>query len=280
MSILEKLKRPSFKASKSDKVLIEYLQKNIQSVSHTAIALMAQESGIGVSTITRFVKKMGFMNLQAFKVALAQELTDSSQRYIINRDIASNEPVMVTARKLLDTNIGMLEKTIKTLRDEDIKQSSSLLQQAKKIYFIGIGNSGYMAQDSTYKFCRIGLNCMGFDNSHFMIMMASLFQPGDLVVAISHSGDTIEIIKTVELARSNGAKVIVITANKESKLVELSDVRIFYEARETLMETGSISAKLAQFFIMDIIYTQVVKELADFAAENKRKTALAINLLR
>lgn len=280
MSLLEKLKRPNFKASKSDKALMEYIQKNIQSVSHTAIAQMAQESGIGVSTITRFVKKMGFVNLQAFKVALAQELIDNSQRYIINRDIERNEPVMITARKLLDTNIGMLEKTIKSLKAEDIEQSSVLLQKAKKIYFIGMGNSGYMAQDSTYKFCRIGLNCTGFDNSHFMIMMASLFQSGDVVVAISHSGDTVEVIKTLELAKANDAKVIVITANKASKLVALSDVHIFYEARETLLETGSISAKLAQFFIMDIIYTQVVKEMADIAAENKRKTALAIDLLR
>jgi DNA-binding MurR/RpiR family transcriptional regulator len=280
MSILEQLRRPTFKVSKSDKILMNYLQKNIQSVSHTAIAQMAEESGIGVSTITRFVKKMGFANLQTFKVALAQELTDSSRRYIINRDIASNEPVMVTARKLLDTNIGMLEKTIKSLRSEDIERSSILLRQAGRIYFIGLGNSGYMAQDSNYKFCRIGLNCMGFDNSHMMIMMASLFHSNDLVVAISHSGDTVEIIKTVELARENGARVIVITANKESKLVEISDVHIFYEARETLLETGSISAKLAQFFIMDLIYTQVVKEMADVAAENKQKTALAINLLR
>ncbi|WGX76042.1 SIS domain-containing protein [Paraclostridium bifermentans] len=48
--------------------------------------------------------------------------------------------------------------------------------KCKRIYFIGIGYSGIIAQDSNYKFMRIGLNCLSFDSSHTMIMMASIMQ--------------------------------------------------------------------------------------------------------
>ena len=222
---------------------------------------------------------MGFSSLPAFKLALAEELTDTSQRYIINRDIAAAESVELTARKLLDTNIGMMEKTLQLLDFETISESSRLLQHARRILFVGLGNAGYMAKDSSYKFSRIGLDCTGTDNSHTMIVMAALLHPDDLLVAISHSGETEEIIKTVELAKRKGVKTIVITANKKSTLSVLSDQGIFYEAEETLLETGSIPVKLAQFFILDLIYTQVVKEMADVAAENKRLTTQAISYL-
>ena len=279
MAILEELNAPTFKTSKSDRVLIRYIQDNIQLVARKTISQLSQESGIGESTITRFARKMGFSSLPAFKLALAEELTDTSQRYIINRDIAAAESVELTARKLLDTNIGMMEKTLQLLDFETISGSSRLLQHARRILFVGLGNAGYMAKDSSYKFSRIGLDCTGTDNSHTMIVMAALLHPEDLLVAISHSGETDEIIKTVELAKRKGVKTIVITANKKSTLAVLSDQGIFYEAEETLLETGSIPVKLAQFFILDLIYTQVVKEMADVAAENKRLTTEAISYL-
>ena len=279
MAILEELNAPTFKTSKSDRVLIRYIQDNIQLVARKTISQLSQESGIGESTITRFARKMGFSSLPAFKLALAEELTDTSQRYIINRDIAAAESVELTARKLLDTNIGMMEKTLQLLDFETISGSSRLLQHARRILFVGLGNAGYMAKDSSYKFSRIGLDCTGTDNSHTMIVMAALLHPEDLLVAISHSGETDEIIKTVELAKRKGVKTIVITANKKSTLAVLSDQGIFYEAEGTLLETGSIPVKLAQFFILDLIYTQVVKEMADVAAENKRLTTEAISYL-
>ena len=279
MAILEELNAPTFKTSKSDRMLIRYIQDNIQLVARKTISQLSQESGIGESTITRFARKMGFSSLPAFKLALAEELTDTSQRYIINRDIAAAESVELTARKLLDTNIGMMEKTLQLLDFETISESSRLLQHARRILFVGLGNAGYMAKDSSYKFSRIGLDCTGTDNSHTMIVMAALLHPDDLLVAISHSGETEEIIKTVELAKRKGVKTIVITANKKSTLAVLSDQGIFYEAEETLLETGSIPVKLAQFFILDLIYTQVVKEMADVAAENKRLTTQAISYL-
>ncbi|SEJ96949.1 transcriptional regulator, RpiR family [Propionispira arboris] len=280
MNIIKQLAKPKFKVSKSDKILMEYIKQNIERVSHTAISQLAKECGIGESTITRFVKKMGFSTLPDFKVALAQELMFVNQRYIINRNIESDETALVTARKLLDANIGTLEKTLNSLKNEDIQVSAELLMTARRIYFIGIGNSGFMAQDSAYKFFRIGLDCTSYDNSHQMIMMASLVQDKDIVVAISHSGNTIEVIKTVELAKTNGAKIIAITSNQHSQLQAIADLHLAYAARETLLETGSISAKLAQLFLMDLVYTQVVKQMPAVAEKKKCLTTQAIELLR
>lgn len=281
MGILENLEAPNFKVTKSDKILIEYIKNNIEDVFYKPISQIAKESNIGEATITRFSKKMGFSSLQDFKVTLAQEISSlSKSRNIINSNIENNEPVIDTAKKLLATNISTLESTVDIINGSEIHKSAQLIINAKRIYFIGIGYSGIIAQDSNYKFMRIGLNCLSFDSSHTMIMMASIMQKGDLVIAISHSGETEEIIKTVEMAKQNEVDIISITKKKESNLKSTSDIHLEYISEETLLETGSISSKLAQIFLIDLIYTQVVKEKFNEAIDMKIKTTDAIKSLK
>lgn len=280
MSILEQLESPTFKVTKSDKLLIAYIKENIEDVFYKPISQIAKESNIGEATITRFVKKMNFSGLQDFKVTLAQEISTINKKNIINKNIQNNEPALDTAKKLLSSNITTLENTVEIINSTDVHDCARLIIDAKKVYFIGIGYSGIIAQDSNYKFMRIGLNCVSFDSSHTMIMMSSIMKEGDLIVAISHSGETEEIIKTVKLARANNAKIISITENKNSELKDISDVHLSYVSGETVLETGSISSKLAQFFIIDLVYTQVVKELSSEAIERKIKTTNAIKLFK
>lgn len=281
MGIIENLESPNFKVTKSDKILIEYIKNNIEDVFYKPISQIAKESNIGEATITRFSKKMGFSGLQDFKVTLAQEISSGSKsRTIINSNIENNEPVIDTAKKLLNSNINTLESTVDIIDGTEIHRSAQLIINAKRIYFVGIGYSGIIAQDSNYKFMRIGLNCVSFDSSHTMIMMASIMEKGDLLVAISHSGETNEIIKTVQLAKQNGVDIISITKKKESSLKTISDIHLEYFSEETLLETGSISSKLAQIFLIDLIYTQVVKEKSSEAIDRKIKTTDAIKSLK
>lgn len=278
MGILQQLEEPTFKATKSDKILIEYIKRNIDDVFYKSISQISKESGIGEATITRFSKKMGYSGLQDFKVTLAREISGAKSRKIINRNIENDETVSESMGKILSANIRTLENTHNIIDPEMIKKSSDMIINADKIFFMGVGYSGIMAIDSNYKFMRIGFNCMGIESTHDMIMMASLMNEKDVIVAISHSGETKEIIKAINIAKSNGVGIISITENKESELRDLSDVNIGYVSGESILETGSISSKMAQIFIVDAIYTQVVKEKSEMAVESRIKTTDAIKL--
>ena len=281
MGIIDELKTPSFKVTKSDKILMKYIKENIEYVSYMPISQIAKESNIGEATITRFSKKMGFSSLQDFKVTLAQEISiNNKSKTIINSNIENDEPAIDTAKKLLSSNITTLEKTVDLINNQDIHNCANMIINARRIYFVGIGYSGIIAQDSNYKFMRIGLNCMSFDSSHTMIMMASIMEAEDLLIAISHTGETDAIIKTVELAKQNNVNIISITQNQESKLKDRSDINLAYVSEDTILETGSISSKLAQIFLLDLIYTQVVKEKSSEAIDRKIKTTDAIKSLK
>ena len=188
MNILEQLDHPGFKPSKSDRTLMEYIRLHGDQFCTTPIASLARKSGISESTITRFVRKMGFCSLQHFKLSLAEELSRrSQQKTIISHNITADESIMTTAKKLMSIGIDTLRQTVENLDEEVIAQTVRLLTGGHRVYFIGLGNSGFVADDSAYKFQRIGIDALGLDNSHLIMLHMALIHPGDVVIAISHS---------------------------------------------------------------------------------------------
>ena len=279
-SILAQLDQPSFRPSKADRKLIAYMKSHPEEIPVSTIAALAEHVGVAEATVTRFVKKMGFESLNLFKVLFAKEFSKYKDRQIISRGIEHDEPALVTGRKLLDAYYDTLDRTYVALPEGVVERSAAALQQAARIIFVGLGNSGFMAMDAAYKFFRIGLPSESSDNSHAMVMKAALSDAATAFVAVSHSGETPEVIEALRIAKANGARTIVITSERTSPLAQLADTVVPYVGRETLLETGSVSVKMAQIFILDLIYTQIVKDRAERAAESKRRTALAVAHLR
>lgn len=279
MSIIGNINRPKFRPTKSDKLVMRYILDNIDEIPYMQISTMAKKIVTGEATITRCVKKLGCNGFQEFKLGLAKEITIREQNNILDSGIKQNESATETASKLVSADIRVLEETLKTLKSNDIERATRMILDARKVCFIGIGFSGIVSLDSSYKFMRIGIDCTSYDNNHMMVMMASIIREGDLVIAISNSGETSEIINTVKIAKENGARIIGITGNQQSSLCRLADLCIYHYSDERLLETGSMPTKMAQLFTMELIYTEVVKCNIIESTNNKLRTTDAIKKL-
>ncbi|WP_394888179.1 MurR/RpiR family transcriptional regulator [Clostridium perfringens] len=275
MGILEQLENPKFKATKSEKTLIEYIKSDLDNIIYKSISIIAKESGVGEATITRFTKKLGFNGFQDFKVTLAKEISNKKNTSIINLHVHRDESVTETANKMLKSSINILEQTVKQIDLDLMCKCRDLIMNAKRVYFIGIGYSGIAATDINYKFMRIGFTTVPVTDSHTMVIMSSITND-DVIVAISNSGTTKEVIKTVKQAKENGTKIITLTEDSDNPLRKLSDYELTYTSAETIFETGSISSKIPQIFLLDLLYTEVIKEMFSEAVEKKIKTTSAI----
>ncbi len=276
MSILEQLENPQFKATKSEKTLIDYIQSDLDNTIYKSISVIASESGVAEATITRFTKKLGFNGFQDFKVTLAKEIANMKNTSLINLHVHQDECVKETATNMLKSSINILEQTVRNVDLNAIKRCKDLIMNAKRVYFIGIGYSGISAMDINYKFMRIGFTTVSITDSHTMMMMSSITNKDDIIVAISNSGTTKEVLKTIKQAKENGTKIITVTKDGDNPLKELSDCALTYVSAETIFETGSISSKMPQIFLLDLLYTEVIKEMFSEAMEKKMKTTSAI----
>lgn len=110
---------------------------------------------------------------------------------------------------------------------------------------------------------------------------ASLMVPEDVVLFVSYSGSTRDMMETLRIAKENGARVILLTHYADAPGTALADVVLLCGARESPLEAGSIAAKIAVLFVAEVLvlrYTLDNQELAALARDRTSK-ALAPKLL-
>ena len=111
---------------------------------------------------------------------------------------------------------------------------------------------------------------------HLQAMSAALMGPEDLAIAFSYSGATKDTLDVVSKARAGGAKVIGITRFTRSPLSALCDLRLLCGANEGPLQGGSMSAKMSQLFLLDVLYVEYFKRTYETSTQSKAATADAI----
>ena len=139
-----------------------------------------------------------------------------------------------------------------------------------------MGYSNLTAQDAKYKFLRIGKSVAAHSDPHLFKMAASISGKGDLMVGISQTGETQEVIETLKNARSRGASTIVITNNDNTEVTKYADYILVNGFNEVLSETGSFSERISQLFIIELLYLGVLSKNKDKALELKNLTIKAV----
>lgn len=93
--------------------------------------------------------------------------------------------------------------------------------KAKKIFVLGVGHSGLIGKVLAMKLAHLGFSPYVVGN----VTTPSL-KRGDLLLAISQSGETSTILALVRKAKSLGGKVVAVTSFSQSTLSELADVSL------------------------------------------------------
>ena len=282
MKILSTAKGLEKNFTKSEVKLYKIIEKDPSIIVNSTIIELSKLSGTSDSTIIRFCRKFGYDGFHDFKLALAQELSvlkAEEKEDILSGPIENTDSIETISKKFYNININALNKTMDMMDYVKISQCAHMILKARKIHFIGIGYSGTMAQDTKYKFMRIGMDTDAYTDGNTMIMMCSIMNKDDLVFAISHSGSTSEIVKSLKVAKESGAKVISISSYLNSDVTDFSDISLHYASTETRFQTGSLSTKIAQSFVIDLVYTEVVRNSSDKVFYKIKTTRALDNLM-
>lgn len=262
--------------TKAELKVADFVCNNAQEVLYMSITDLADKCSVGDTSVFRFCRTLKFSGYQDFKMALAQSLSTGNNNLTLSGEIDLKDSLDIVCKKMLNTTISALNSTMDMLNLNDIEKSVEYISLARRIYFFGTGSSGITAAEARSKFGRIIPNVDCLQDPHMQSMAAALMDSQDLTIAFSYSGstkDTIEILKT---AKSNHAKTICITHFIKSPLTNYADIVLLCGANEGPFQGGSLSAKISQLYLIDILYTEFFKKHYDFCRANKEKTTEAI----
>ncbi|MGL5616245.1 MAG: MurR/RpiR family transcriptional regulator [Sarcina sp.] len=232
-----------------------YIEGNFQRVINMSVKELAKAVEVSPASIVRFAKMLGYGGYANMKIDIAKgkpwKVEDSSMI------IEKSDDVQSIADKLERINRKTLQKTMGILDLDKLIKAIDLIKNAKGIYIYAVGGSGIVALDLSYKFSRINKNCYYNSDTHINMANAAHIGEKDVVIAISYSGETREVIIPVEIAKAKGSRVISIVASGKSTISKLSDYEINMPREEGAIRIGAISSRNSAFIITDLLYLAV-----------------------
>ena len=216
---------PSF--TKSEKRIADFIIESNSKVIDLTLSELAVMLNVGEATIVRFCRKMKLKGFQELKFLLAID-DDGKQQETDKHECIKNN--------LIQT----IQITDSMIRQEEINHAIQLIEEAEYIYFFGIGTSGLAtASMGESRLFRFGKQTKAVTDSHRQLMQASLCNEKNLIIIVSVSGETKDLIEAAEVAIKTGCKIITITNHITSTLAKLSDCVIISYGKVNLMNAGT-----------------------------------------
>jgi len=252
--------------------IAEYILIDPSRVKYIRIKDLAQECDVSESTVMRFVQTIGLDSFQQFKIIITEILTqqflgESKEEESVYDDISKSDSTKSIINKIVHRNIKTLQDTKKIIASREIDRAVKVIRSAQKVDIYGAGGSFMAAENARLRFYRIGKQCFATSDGNQQIVSASLLTEKDAAIGISNSGRTKSTVAALKTAKECGAQTICITNYDQSPITEYADIKLFSSTRDLAFFQESMTSRVAQILIIDIIYATLA--VTDFSTSVK-----------
>ncbi|KKB71645.1 MULTISPECIES: MurR/RpiR family transcriptional regulator [Bacillus] len=250
---LDMIRTMLHKLPQSERKLAEYILENPQEIVNSTIQEISGAANTSGAAAIRLCKSLGLKGYQDLKLRIAGDLMRSADQGY--RDIEPQEPLYSIAQKTASNSIQVIRDTLDNIDQLELQKAIQMLITAGTVHFCGIGASGIVAQDAQQKFLRIKKGATAFTDMHLIASLIANADEHDIVFAISHSGETREIIDVLKLAKERGVKTIGLTRFGQSAVSSICDVALYTScSNEAPFRSAATSSRLAQLYMIDILF--------------------------
>lgn len=105
--------------------------------------------------------------------------------------------------------------------------------------------------------------------------------PEDVVLFVSYSGATRDMLETLRTAKAAGAKIILLTHYEDSPGAKLADVVLLCGAQESPLDSGNIPIKVALLYVAEVLVLRYTMDDPQnvMDAQDRTSEALAVKML-
>lgn len=264
--------------SKNQKTIAQYILDNTDSAALLSITKLAKDCQTSETTVMRFLKKLNYDSYQTFRIDLAREVSMNPTN-AVDDELRPGDSIPEIKGKVINQKITVLKDLESALNETLIQNIVSAMLSANRLFFFGVGASSGVSSDAMHKFAKLGLNVNSYPDPHFMNILLSHADSGDVLFAVSHTGESAEVLKTVDVAQSCGVKIIGLTSFSNSSLARKSDFFLSSATTDKKYHSEAMASRFVQLAIIDILYLSIFMQHEDtfFKALDESRLAVAKN---
>ncbi|KUK16924.1 bifunctional 3-hexulose-6-phosphate synthase/6-phospho-3-hexuloisomerase [Thermococcus sibiricus] len=197
---------------------LEDLEKVVKAVKIP----VAVAGGLNLETIPKVIEAGATIIIVGGAITKAKDPENITRRIL---DLFWAE-YMQTIVKVIQDITDHIKTVATSLKLEQVRGMVDAMIGANKIFIYGAGRSGLVGKAFAMRLMHLDFNVYVVGET-----ITPAFEEGDLLIAISGSGETRTIVDAAEIAKNQGGKVVGITSYKNSTLGKLSDVVVEISGR-------------------------------------------------
>lgn len=270
IDILSRISERFVELSDSEQKVAQLILADVRAATELNIAALAREAGVSQATVTRFARSVDCKDVRQLKVKLAQSLA-VGQRFI------EETPDLDGIHGVYEAIKNTLDLSRKLLKEADVHQAVQWLLQARMVLCLGMGGGSSIGSlEMQNRLFRFGVPVSSYQDGLLCRMVAAAVEPNDVVVVISLTGNTPEIIDAAAIARQYDAKVIAIT-KPDSLLAGEADLLLAIQAPETDFIYKPSASRYAMLAVIDVLATELAKQNKRRSRDKLRRVKLSLD---
>lgn len=252
-NILGLLKSMLDELPKAERRIAEKILDEPEQVIYMTASELGKAADSSAATVIRLSKRLQVPSFTELKIFISREIKAENRE--VYSDIDAGESVEEIMNKLHWNSSLAMKDTISMLDEEAIVKASDIIRDASVVYTFGIGASWLVAENIAQKWSRIGKICIPVNDAHVLLAALVSSQEDTVFIGVSNSGETHEVIRLEEMARSLGHKTISITRFGSNTLTKNADVALQHvRANELEVRSAATSSLHAQFLVVDVLF--------------------------
>lgn len=259
--VFEKISSSYYHLTAAEKKVADYVIVQQRDTQYMSISELAEACGVAEATISRFAKRLNYKGYNAFKLAVANSIAGrgAAASGPLTGAVKQDDSVLDMCQKLYASEVDALEQTLGLIRPEAVAAAGDLLEGARKVLCMGQGGSLVIAEEAAHLFSTAFSNYFAIHDSHMQAIAAAQMEEGDVMLYISYSGATRDLLEIAPIVRGRQGKSILITRFPKSPGAALCDVVLQCGSNESPLQMGSAAAKVAMLFVLDVLFTEVYR---------------------
>ena len=275
-NIFETISSQYFQLTNSEKKVADYVLRHRIDVQYMSISELAEECTVADATISRFCRRLGLTGYNAFKLELAKASMTRDSHRADAAILQESSGFHAMCKKLLGENVAVLEQTIQPLDPRQVSRAVDLLRRSRRVVCMGQGSSMVLSEEAWTLFSTVSPKFLFVPDSHLQMNTLALMDPDELVLFFSYSGSTRDFQDLLEVARQRQVKVVLVSRFPKSPGGQLADVVLQCGADEGPLQAGSVNARMAQLFVLDVLFQEFCMRAPEETEQSREQIAEAV----
>ena len=218
-------------------------------VTNSTLAHLAARAGVSEGSVVNFAARLGTGGFSAMKIALARE-THTGFSF---GEVTEGDTPLAALRKTAAGAEEAIRRTAQAMDGGAMERAAELLAAARRTVTFGAGGSALIAQDAYLHLMRAGFPAYAVTDYLSFSVAAAQLGPDCAALAVSHSGQTAEIVDAMEIAGAHGAGTLCVTSYGDSLLGRLCRVTLATASGEAERHQEAVAARLTHLMVLDAL---------------------------